>query len=130
MISESNSEQVLLQLIRAASKPEVDAYQREEDEAVIAALKDLSPDDARDLILEMAGREAKANDFHARMREIGWHFSLDTSPDALHLGQNEHGFPIIGSVAEFPGGSFSIRINDIARVIGREEMLHELSSPK
>ena len=93
-------------------------YAREEDAALLASLRNLSKEDVRLLCMELVGRGSDSGDFIARMKEAGWHFRLDTSPDAPTYGHNEHGYPILGSTVDFPGGTFSITIADIARVTG------------
>ena len=64
------------------------------------------------------------------MKEKGWRFERDLKPDAPVYGHDNHGYPIFGSTAEFPGGSFSISMHDIARVAAQEEFLQQLFSPR
>ena len=94
-------------------------------------MRQLSPEDIRNLLYELVGRGPETGDFIQRMRECGWHFHLDTYPDSYSIyGHDDHGYPIIGSNVDFPEGSFPIRIHDIARVAAQEEFLQQLFSPR
>lgn len=88
-----------LQFLQTTFKECIQDYMRGENEALIAALRQLSLDDTRTLLYELVGRGPETGDFIGRMREKGWRFDLDMAPDSPTYGQNEHGFPIIGSTA-------------------------------
>lgn len=129
--TQTDYSQLINALITPAEKTALLGLQHEEDEAFISALKALSPDDVRDLILAMTGRETKDYLFYQRMRDLGWNFASDTADPSMNIyGHDDHGYPFIGNLAYFPGGFDSIRIDDVARIVGGKKLVQELFPSK
>lgn len=130
-MGESTSDEVL-QFIQAVGQKEVEQYRLEEDDTLLAAISTLVPTDTRDLIRTMAGFRPLDQNFYARMKEKGWHFESDTTDPSQSgiYGHGEHGSPRIGSVVEFPGGSFGVRLHDLIRAIGSVERVQNLFHQK
>ena len=129
--SESNDPQnLIIQFLQVAYQKDVDGFSQQEDATFLTELIKLSPDQRRDLALVMAGRKPIKNDFYENIKELGWYLEKDNNnfddSQGAPLGKDEHGYPYIGVVAQFPNGVFSMRFQDLVRIVSKENMIQEL----
>lgn len=117
----------LIEFLAALHREELTEFQFEADDALLAAISQLKPEDASDLILVMAGRQPANLAFYEDMRDKGWAFVKDNDPshDGIY-GTDRHGFPFIGAQVEMPGGILPATLPDLARALESDERTREL----